>query len=88
MGESDRFLVRHWLDGSVVFDRQFGDTHALDPAASAIFFALENGERGKSTLIAKISQFYPESPAQDIPSRVNELLEHLERLGLVRADIN
>lgn len=88
MGESDRFLVRHWLDGSVVFDRQFGDTHALDPAASAIFLALENGERGRSTLIAKLSSFYPESPDQDIQMRVDELLEHLERSGLVSADIN
>lgn len=88
MGESNRFLVRQWLDGSVIFDRQFGDTHALDPAAAAVFSCSECGERDRTILIEKISSFYPEANALEMATKVEGLLEHLDRLGLVRADLN
>jgi len=87
MGEKVRFLVKQWLDGCVVYDREFGNTHALDPAASAVFLALKNGDRDRSTLIEIISSFYPGSSDQEIASRVVELIEHLEGLGLAKADI-
>jgi PqqD family protein of HPr-rel-A system len=88
MDASGRFLVKHWHDGAVVFDRQFGDTHALDPATSAVFVSLQDGDASRSTLIENISSYYPESSIQELETRVDELLEHLKRLDLVKATIN
>ena len=88
MGEVGRFLVTQWVDGCVVFDRQFGDTHALDPAVAAIFLCIENGERDRSALIAKNASFYPEISNQFIESQLDGTLVHLEALGLVKANIN
>lgn len=88
MVKADRFLVKQWLDGSAVFDRQFGDTHALDAAAAAIFLSLKKGEREQAALIATLSPFYPEATQQDMTSRLDSLLEQLTKLGLVEADIN
>lgn len=36
----ERFLLRDWDDGCVVFDRRFGNTHALDSATAEVFMAL------------------------------------------------
>ncbi len=88
MDEAGRFLFRQWPDGSAVFDRQLGDTHSLDPAASAVFLALEKGARERSALIATLSLFYPEATQQDLASRLDGLLEQLAALGLVKADTN
>ena len=35
-----RFLLREWADGCVVFDRRFGNTHALDSDTAEVFTAL------------------------------------------------
>lgn len=88
MSEAGRFLVKQWLDGSAIFDRQLGDTHALDPTASAVFLALEKGAGERSALIATLSPFYPEATQQDLASRLDSLLEQLTTLGLVKADTN
>lgn len=88
MGEKDRFLIKHWADGSVVFDRQFGDTHAIDPAASSIFISLQNGERDRAGLVEKISSFYPDATAQYLNDRLDDILVNLDKLGLMKAEIN
>lgn len=88
MGEVGRFLVTQWVDGCVVFDRQFGDTHALDPAVAAIFFCVEDGEWDRAALISKYASFYPEMSNQFIESQFDGALVHLETLGLVKANIN
>lgn len=84
----DRFLVTHWRDGCAVFDRQFGDTHALDPAAAATFLFMAHGGHDRSSLMAKVATVCPEIPGQDMADRVEGVRQHLERLGLVKADLN
>jgi len=84
----DRFLVTQWSDGCVVFDRQFGETHALDPAAAATFLFMTHGSSDRSLLIAKVATDCPEIPAQDIAGRVQGVLQQLAKLGLVKADLN
>lgn len=88
MREDGRFLIRQWLDGCVVFDRQVGDTHALDPTSAAIFLGIENGNVTMSGLAEKISSFHPDATSQDLRAKVYGVLAHLEKLGLVRADLN
>lgn len=88
MVEAGRFLFRQWRDGTVVFDRQFGDTHALDPTAAAVFMALEKETCERSALITALSPFYPEASQQDLASRLDGLFEQLTTLGIVKADIN
>ena len=38
----DRFALRRWDDGIVVYDRHLGDTHAMNPATGCAFRALLN----------------------------------------------
>ena len=37
---SERFLLREWDDGCVIFDRRFGNTHALNSVTAEVFNAL------------------------------------------------
>ena len=37
---SERFLLREWDDGCVIFDRRFGNTHALNSVTAEVFKAL------------------------------------------------
>lgn len=86
--KDSRFLVKQWLDGSVVFDRQFGDTHALDPAAAVVFLSFMKGEREPVALMAALSPLYPDATIQDMTSRLDGLIAQLSKLGLVKEDFN
>ncbi len=88
MEVAGRFLVKQWADGSVVFDRQLGDTHALDPVAAAVFLSFNKGERERAVLLAILSPFYAQDAQQDMNSRLDDLIEQLSMLDLVKADVN
>lgn len=83
-----RFLVKQWADGCVVFDSQFGDTHALDPASAAVFLSLKKGDREQAALLATLSPFCPEETKLNMASRLDALLEQLTMLGLLEANTN
>jgi PqqD family protein of HPr-rel-A system len=85
MDREQRFLFRRWLDGCVVFDRQLGDTHALDPTAAALFFSLQDGNAGSSSLTEVIAPQYPDSTIEELALRVDSTVAHLRSLGLVDA---
>lgn len=42
MTSADRYALRRWDDGIVVYDRHLGDTHAMNRAAGCAFRALLN----------------------------------------------
>lgn len=88
MDGSTRFLVKQWLDGGAVFDKQFGDTHALDPAAFEVFLALDQGESKRSTLLEKFSPFYPDLTVEELADQFEEVLSRLQRLRLTKVDLN
>ena len=88
MGQDDRFLLKKCTDGSLVFDRHSGDTHALDPETSAIFLELISGNQYRPSLTAKLSSFYPDNADFDAESQLDKVLEHLERLGLGKVSLH
>lgn len=88
MDTIERFLVTQWPDGCVVFDRQCGNTHALDPAAATSFLFMAHGGHDKASLMAKVATVCPDTSAQDVADRVEGALQHLKKLGLVKAGLN
>lgn len=88
MVTTGRFQVRQWPDGSVVFDRQFGDTHALDPVISSIFLALMTGVAGRADLLKQIAPFYLDETSEGLDAHLDDVLVQLDKLGLMKADLN
>lgn len=88
MKNGSQFLVRSWADGSIVFDRRFGDTHALDPTVAAIFSVVESGNTCFSGLMEAIKLQGPNTALNESENRVRSALDHLKRLGLVDAHLN
>ena len=83
-----RFQVKQWPDGSVVFDRQFGDTHALDPVVSSIFIALVRDVVERADLLRQIAPFYLDETSEGLDAHLDDVLVQLDKLGLMKADIN
>lgn len=83
MNVDRRFIVRRWSDGSVIFDRHLGDTHALDPTATDIFLSIQSGETSSSLLIEATSSHYPESTMDELVSKVDRTISHLKKIGLL-----
>ncbi len=74
----ERFLFRVWSDGCVVFDRQSGDTHALDPIAGRMFLA---GFVGVTTE-NQILRSHRDDELGDFPKKDKEARARLTELGL------
>jgi uncharacterized protein with von Willebrand factor type A (vWA) domain len=88
MIDGSLFLVKHWANGCVVFDRQFGDTYALDSTTTAIFSAVQDGNLCFSSLIESIKLQSPDVAMNELEARVHGAMAHLRYLGLVDADLN
>lgn len=80
-----RFLVRQWADGSVVFDRQNGNTHALDPLTFDVLEALKDGDNDRASVNAVCHSHFPLSSADELDSIARECCERLEKCGLIAA---
>ncbi|MFO1250669.1 MAG: hypothetical protein U1E77_05875 [Inhella sp.] len=53
LADSQRFLIKRWPEGLVVFDRQLGDTHAMGEPTASLFEAwLAQPETGLTHLAA------------------------------------
>ncbi len=83
MEPSQRFLVRKWADGCVIFDRQSGNTHALDLITFAAFDALQLGDNIHAAVNAARHLHAPLSSADDLDSIARECCERLEKCGLI-----
>lgn len=79
-----RFLVRHWVDGCVLFDLQSGDTHALDPLSCSMFLSFDSENIDKSPHIERMLVLYPNLAGSDIESQYDHALQHLTNLNLVK----
>jgi hypothetical protein len=77
---AERFLVRRWPEGQVVFDRRFGDTHAMDSVTGLVFNALLADPGQHAVALAGL---LTELPAMERLSRANSALTQLQQLGLV-----
>ena len=78
-----RFVRRDWTDGTVLFDRWYGDTHTLNQSTRCVFQALlDNPEADDSSLGNCLATQLPAIPASDILTCVAEARTELERTGL------
>jgi PqqD family protein of HPr-rel-A system len=80
---SDRFLVRQWQDGCVVFDRNTGNTHALDLLTFAMLEAVDRHDKDKDAMITACHSYFPLSSANELESMVQACYERLEKCGLI-----
>lgn len=80
---SERWAVREWADGCVIYDRHTGDTHALDALCTEIL-ALTPAARYDAPCAAAALAAALELPDEaGWPARVGEALDHLHRLELI-----
>lgn len=79
----NRFLVRRWLDGCVVFDTDTGNTHALDVLTFAAFDAIQRGDNAQTATRAACHSQFPMSSADESESMARECYERLEKCGLI-----
>lgn len=79
-----RFLIQIWPEGSVVFDRHFGNTHAMDEFTSAVFGQLnEHPDVDQTQLCQRLSPQW-DRPGMEITLAVEQALQHLSAHGLIR----
>ena len=80
---SNRFLVRRWADGYVIFDRHTGDTHALDPLTFDVLDTLQDGDNDSASVNAACHSHFPQSSADELESIARDCCERLEQCGLI-----
>ncbi len=88
MGEVGRFLLMSWPDGSVVFDRNTGDTHAFDSYTYALFNSLQSGISAMPMLFEQVQAGFPEIPLSELKSRFGLALDQLQKLGFLKDPIH
>ena len=75
---SGRFLLRDWDDGCVVFDRRFGNTHALNSITAEVFKALLAApDEAPHQVVARLS----DGSQGQAPHRRETLDQALEQLA-------
>lgn len=79
--DSKRWLIREWDDGCVLFDRQTGDTHALDPLCAEVL-KFDSASRSQPLLVSQRLAAQLEIDDQKLLPSVEAALEQLKRLNL------
>lgn len=80
-----RFLIRHWPDGVVVFDRRFGDTHALNHLTASVFqLALRDQAGGLEDIAARLAGEFPAYASADFSLAVGLAFEQLVSRRLIQ----
>lgn len=78
---------RRWGEESVVFDTYSGETHHLDPLASAIYRKVsESGAVELEELCANLSPADDGSDGANSPEAIGAATALLRQLGLIRID--
>ncbi|WP_341675841.1 HPr-rel-A system PqqD family peptide chaperone [Niveibacterium sp. SC-1] len=80
--QDQRWLHRSWPDGMVVFDRQTGDTHALDALTSELL-SLPDLARYDSRQAAQVLADRWGLPPESLHQRIEEALTQLRRIELI-----
>ncbi len=79
-----RWLVREWADGAVLYDRETGDTHAVDPFAIELL-CLPESARYDTGLACELLQQRLGAAVDAATLRVatDAAVEQLRRIGLL-----
>jgi len=84
LAAAGRFLVKTWDDESVVYDLLSGDTHLLEPLASAVTRLLAEGARSREEVTRRIILEF-DLTAESVSEPIATTLTHLQRIGMVVA---
>jgi PqqD family protein of HPr-rel-A system len=81
---TQRYLWHRWAEGSVVFDRETGSTHALSPVTSAVFLALQADPSMDDVALAARLRAQAEiaGEAPGLPEAVRDARRRLVAIGL------
>jgi len=79
--DSKRWLIREWDDGCVLFDRQTGDTHALDPLSTEVL-KLDSAIRREPLLVSQRLAAQLGIDDQQLLPGIKAALEQLKRLNI------
>jgi PqqD family protein of HPr-rel-A system len=72
---TDRFVWRHWPDGSVVFDREKGSTQAVSTLVRAVLEALrEEPSLSEDMLVKRLAATHPQPGLGAAVAEARELL--------------
>ena len=76
MVEHDEFIVREWADGSVVFDRLLGSTHAFQKAAVVSLFGGDIKGASASQIRAVVGGLQLPPSSSDVSAQRMEVSSH------------
>lgn len=85
MQVGDRFLIHQWSDGCAIFDQASGNTHSLDVASCAGFFAAQRNESASQAIEQSIRVQWPDMSVPEVTRQVRASLERLQACGLFEA---
>ena len=78
------FVKKSWPDGDVVLNRLSGNTHLVSPLAAQILDFLRHHPTNSTEIARHLAAENSIEVADDLITSVEELLAHLEALGLVK----
>ena len=80
---SGRFAHRLWPDGAALFDRNTGDTHALDPFSFAVLEAAGTAGLDMDALAAMLHASFPDLPDDDLRVEISRIVADMAELGIL-----
>lgn len=78
-----RWLQHDWADGAVVYDRQTGDTHALDPLAAELFQLHAEQRSDPASACDAIATLLQQTVDAPLREAVQEAFSRLRQLELI-----
>ena len=74
---------RHFDEEWVAFEAASGDTHQFDAISAAVLMCLESQPQDLDSLAGAIAAELNLTDSEDLPQRIENLIEQLTGLGLV-----
>ena len=78
-------MIREWDDEIVIYDSRGGDTHLLDPVASAVLASLQRSPQTSGQLVPMMTREFEPAQDVDLVALTKAALVGLRNLGLVVA---
>jgi PqqD family protein of HPr-rel-A system len=79
-----RIHLRRWDDDTVIYDETTGGTHLLSPAAAEIFDMIARETLTAETIVARLAAQVGCIADEAFSSKIQETLEKLDMIELIR----
>ncbi len=77
------FRWREFDTISVLFDPRSGETHMLDVLSREVLDLISDEPRTSQGVLDAVSSLMPETPEATVKARVDEIVGHFDRIGLI-----